>query len=124
MSEWQLFRWFFFQFGGRISRVPYFLGFMLLSIVQAFPFYRFMLVDPASPAGSAWSLMFLFVFFPSVFTLFALTAKRLHDFGRNGIEAIVVALPVISVIAFVYYCLRPGDDGPNAYGRAVNYPEG
>lgn len=123
VSDWPLYRWFFFRFDGRISRVPYLLGFMLLSIAQAFPFYRFMLVPPESSEAGAWSVMFLFVFFPTMFSLFALSAKRLHDFGQNGIASISLAIPVVSIIAFVYLCIKPGDEGQNAYGRAVNYPD-
>lgn len=123
MDSWPLYRWFFFRFDGRISRVPYLLGFMLLSIVQAFPFYRFMLEQPDSAAAGSWSVMFLLVFFPTMFSLFALSAKRLHDFGQNGLAAVTLAIPVVSIIAFVYLCITPGNDEANAYGRAVNYPE-
>lgn len=123
MNDWPLYRWFFFRFDGRISRLPYFLGFMLLSVIQSFPFYRFLLVPPESQEASTWSAIFLLVFFPTMFSLFAISAKRFHDIGRNGIAAISLAIPVISIIAFVYLCIVPGNETGNAYGSGVNYPE-
>lgn len=119
---WPLYRWFFFRFDGRVSRVPYFLGFMLLSIAQAFPFYRFMIVAPESSQAQFWSVIFMAALAVSGFSLFALTAKRLHDIGQSGVLALSIVVPVVSIIAFVYLCFQPGNPGPNTYGRGPDGP--
>jgi uncharacterized membrane protein YhaH (DUF805 family) len=121
-QDWPLFRWLFFRFDGRISRVPFLLGLLLLGVLQVFPFYRFMLVPPESVEAGVWSIIFLFIAVTSVMGMFAITAKRLHDLGRNGVEALVLMIPIASTIAIVYLCLAPGNDGPNRFGRETNAP--
>lgn len=117
-----LYQWLFFRFDGRISRAPYLLAFLLLSVLQGFPFYRFMLVPPESAEAGVWSIIFLFFVIVSLVGMFALTAKRLHDLGRNGLESLIIVIPVLSIIAFVYLCLAPGNVGLNRYGRETNAP--
>jgi uncharacterized membrane protein YhaH (DUF805 family) len=121
-SEWPLYKWLFFGFAGRITRAPYFLAFILLSVVQAYPLYRTMLLVPETPAANAWSVIFLGVLIASLVSFFALTVKRLHDLGRAGIESLAIIIPIVSIVAFVYLCMAPGSDAPNAHGRIRNAP--
>lgn len=122
MTEWPLYKWLFFGFEGRVSRAPYFLAFMLLSVIQAYPLYRLMLLPPDVPAAGSWSIMVIAVLLASLVSFFALTVKRLHDLGRAGIESLVIVIPIISIVAFVYLCVVPGTDEANTYGRVRNAP--
>ncbi len=112
--------WLFFSFEGRLGRVPYCLGFLFQICLLGFPFYRFLIADVDDPVAPTWSLLVLLIFFPTVFSLLCLTAKRLHDCGRVGFEAIVILIPIVSFVVFVALCLVPGEAGPNDYGRRAN----
>jgi uncharacterized membrane protein YhaH (DUF805 family) len=53
-----------------------------------------------------------------------LTIKRLHDLDKPGILAIVLFVPIVSIVAFLVLCLFPGRPGPNRYGGRTNAPAG
>lgn len=112
--------WLFFGFSGRVSRMAYFLAGLLLAIFQAFALYRFTLAPEESGASAVWATLFWAVFFLSVWSYVALGVKRLHDFGKPGIFAVTLFIPMVSILAFIILCLYPGDDGPNEYGEHTN----
>lgn len=109
---------------GRVSRAAYFLAGLLLAIISAFFLYRFMLVaeGAAQGEGQMWELAFRVAFVVSIWSNVALGVKRLHDFGRPGIFAASLFIPVVSIVAFVVLCFFPGDPGPNKYGPRTNAP--
>lgn len=106
-----------------MSRLAYFLGGLLVAIVQAFPLYRFTLVPEGTAESETWALLFLIAFLASLWSNVALAVKRLHDFGKPGLMAIVLFIPVISIAAFLLLCLFPGDKGSNRYGARTNSPD-
>ena len=114
--------WLFFKTSGRVSRAAYFLGGLLVAIVQAFPLYRFTLVPEGSPESNMWSFIFLVAFLASLWSNIVLAVKRLHDLGKPGIAALVLFVPVVSIVAFLVFCLFPGQPGPNRYGPRTNAP--
>jgi uncharacterized membrane protein YhaH (DUF805 family) len=117
----QLF-WLFFRFSGRVSRAAYFLGGLLLAVLQAFLLYRFTLVPQESAEGQVWATAFWAVMLISVWSNVALGVKRLHDLDKPGIIAAALFIPVISIIAFLVLCFLPGTPGPNRYGVRTNTP--
>ena len=112
--------WLFFRFRGRVSRAAYFLAGLFLAIVQAFLLYRFTLAPQDSAESQDWALAFWLAMLASLWSNVALGVKRLHDFGKPGIIAAALFIPVISIVAFVALCLFPGDPGPNRYGDRPN----
>lgn len=114
--------WLFFKTSGRVSRAAYFLGFLLVSIIPAFPVYRFTLVPEGSTASYVWAFVFMIAFIVSLWSHVALAAKRLHDLDKPGIAALIVFVPVVSMVALFVFCLFPGQPGPNRYGRHTNAP--
>lgn len=114
--------WLFFKNSGRISRAVYFLGGLLVAIIQAFPLYRLTLVPEGSPEANMWSFVFFIVFLASLWSNIVLAVKRLHDFDKPGIAALVLFVPVVSIIAFLVFCLLPGQAGSNRYGSRTNAP--
>ncbi len=122
MPEKQKFIWLFFSVSGRVSRAPFFLGGMLAAVVQAFPLYRFMLSPEGSSESMIWSMLTLVAFIASLWSNVALAVKRLHDLDKPGLAAIVLFVPVISIVAFLVLCLFPGQPGPNRYGRHPDAP--
>jgi uncharacterized membrane protein YhaH (DUF805 family) len=114
--------WLFFKTSGRVSRAAYFLGGLLVAIIQAFPLYRFTLVPEGSAESSMWSFVFFIAFIASLWSNIALAVKRLHDLNKPGIAALILFVPVVSIVAFLVLCLFPGQPGPNRYGRHTNEP--
>ncbi|MCR4265617.1 DUF805 domain-containing protein [Nitratireductor sp. ZSWI3] len=122
MQKGQLF-WLFFGFSGRVSRAAFFLAGLLLAVLQAFTLYRFTLAPEGSEASGTWALLFWALFFISVFSSVALGVKRLHDFGKPGVFAVSLFIPMVSIVAFIVLCVYPGDAGANEYGRRTNAPK-
>ncbi len=116
------FTWLFFKTSGRVSRAAYFLGGLLVAIAQAFPLYRFSLVPEGTTESETWALLFMVAFLGSLWSNVALAVKRLHDLGRPGLMALVLFVPVVSIVAFLVLCLFPGQPGPNRYGSRTNAP--
>lgn len=114
--------WLFFGFSGRISRAAFFLGGLLLAVVQAFFLYRFAMVPEDSPEGRLWATAFMLIVIVSMWSSVALGAKRLHDMGRPGVLAVSLIIPVVSIIAFIALCAFPGTPGANQYGPRTNSP--
>lgn len=112
--------WLFFSISGRVNRAAYFLGGLMLLVIQLFPLYRFTLVPEESPQGQSWALIFGLIVLVSVWSNIALTVKRLHDVDRPGILALTLFIPVVSIAVFVWLCLYPGDAGPNKFGPHTN----
>ena len=112
--------WLFFSLRGRISPAVYFLAGLLVFIMQIFPLYRLALVPPESAAAQGWGLALLASLLFSTWANLALTAKRLHDFGRPTAWALVTL--VLGFIVFIVLSLVKGDAGPNRYGTRPNAP--
>ena len=94
-----------------------------MAIVQAFPLYRFTLVAEGTSESEIWSILFLLAFLASLWSNIALAVKRLHDFGKPGMAAIMLFVPVVSFIALFVLCLFPGNPGPNRYAHRTNAPQ-
>lgn len=114
--------WLFFRLDGRISRAVYLLAGVLANMVPAFLLYRFMLAPEESTSSGIWAFAFFIGGIVSIWSIFALSVKRLHDFGKPGILAVSLFIPVISYIAFIVFCVVPGDEGPNRYAGDTNSP--
>ena len=112
--------WLFFKFDGRVSRAAYFLAGLLMAVAQLFMLYRYGLVAEESGEGAIWAFGFWVVGFLSLWCGFALGVKRVHDFGKPGYFALTLFVPVVTLIAFIVFCLWPGDEGSNAYGPRTN----
>jgi uncharacterized membrane protein YhaH (DUF805 family) len=110
----------FFLFKGRVSRAAFFLAGLLLVVIQLFVVYRFTLVPQETAESQLWASLFSVTFLVSIWANVALGVKRLHDLGRPGIFAVVLFIPVISIVAFIALCLMPGEPGPNRYGSDTN----
>jgi uncharacterized membrane protein YhaH (DUF805 family) len=57
------------------------------------------------------SVTFLYAFIPSV----SLMSRRLHDTNRSFFWALLLFIPIFSIILLVFFCLR-GTVGENRYG--------
>jgi uncharacterized membrane protein YhaH (DUF805 family) len=119
-SNSQLFGWLFFGLSGRISPAVYFLAGLLVFVMQLFPIYRIMLAPEGSAAAQGWGLAFLAAVLVAAWANFALTGKRLHDFGKPAGWAAVTL--IVGFIVFIVLSFVKGDAGPNQYGQRTNAP--
>lgn len=114
--------WLFFRFSGRVNRAAFILTFLLMLVVVSFPLYQFMRVPAESPAAQTWSVLFGVTFLVFLWSHVALSVKRLHDIDKPGIFAAALFIPVVSILAFLAFCIFPGTPGPNRYGERSNEP--
>jgi len=114
--------WLFFGLSGRLGRWPFFLGSMLLAVIEALVLYRVILSD-GTPSAEMWSLLFAATWAGTLWPMIALTAKRLHDINQPAYYAAAVFIPAISIVAFLALCFWPGTIGANRYASRTNVPE-
>jgi len=70
---------------------------------------------PPSPIAVS---IFLAGFVLFIWSKFALAAKRFHDLGDSGWLSLVLIIPLLGFLAFVYLLLWRGQDHDNVYGPA------
>ncbi len=116
------FTWLFFRTSGRTGRAAYFLGSMLVTVIQAFPLYRFTLVFEGTPESDMWLAAFYTVVVATLWPTIALAVKRLHDLDKPGLLVVAMFVPIVQIVAFLLLCVVPGKAGPNRYGRQADAP--
>lgn len=116
------FIWLLFGFSGRISRAVYFLANIFVGLFPLFALYRLTLLPEGAEEPSGWTLFFLVSAVIGLWTQLALGVKRLHDFGKPGILAATLFIPLFSIVVFLLLCFYPGDAGANQYGKQTNAP--
>jgi len=110
------FIWLFFRLDGRIGRWTFFLAFLFLAVLQGLALYRYAITPQDTGQSAFWATAFWTLAISSMWCTLALGVKRLHDFGKPGILALTLFIPVVLLFAFLLLCLWPGDPGPNRYG--------
>lgn len=114
--------WLFFGLKGRVSRAAYLLAALLMVVILTFTLYRIGMAPEESDVQQAWLSAFFVAALVSEWSSIALAVKRLHDFDKTGMLAIVMLVPALSIVAFVVLCIVPGTEGANSYGERTNAP--
>lgn len=121
-----------FSFEGRINRMQYFQGLLLL-IVIAFVFALIIsnsvqispmgVVKGNLSAGEIDEVLFYYELLPFLFNTFvlgwpilALNSKRLHDLGVTGKWSIISLLPLLNSFIWLFLQFKSGDPNNNEYG--------
>ena len=109
--------WALFGFDGRLSREPFWLGFLFMSLLAmlAIAPYR----EPETGAiviGPATMVVLIVVFWSEL----ALASKRLHDRGWSAWLVLILLIPLVNLAAYIALGLIPGDKGSNQFGPAPN----
>ena len=109
----------FTSFNGRIGRIAFWTGLILIAAVSPFSIGTVLSDNPFTDAiravhqfgfkGFAWSLALLF-------SVAAILTKRLHDRGKSGLHAVIFYLPA-AMAALTYF----GGSGFPMLAEAVNW---
>lgn len=103
-----------FALSGRIGRVRYIAYAMLLTLIAVIPYLVFIAMKGAL-AAEASPLKYVFLL-PSYAAGILLATRRLTDVGHSRWWAVLMPIPYVSVIPFLYLVFKPGDEQANAYG--------
>ena len=104
-------------FKGRARRQEYWwylLIYLLISVVLGMLDGISGQYDAEAGAGLLSGLFALATFLPTL----AVAVRRLHDTERSGWWVLITLLPFIGWLVFLYFMVRDGTRGPNAYGPA------
>ncbi|MEM8663380.1 MAG: DUF805 domain-containing protein [Pseudomonadota bacterium] len=119
--------WALFGFDGRISREIFWLSFLLVNFAGAFltPRLPAEIVDagPTPEIIAQWIAsqpLAIAVLFVELFALVAIFTKRLHDRGLTGWLTLVLFVPFVNIVAFLFIAFAPGNKGANGYAAGPN----
>lgn len=116
--------WALFGFDGRISREVFWLGFGLLysagDVILSLLLPPLVTPETIAELQGSQLLLLLVALGAAVWMQFALVAKRLHDAGWSGSFAVIMAAPLLNLLAMVVVGLMPGETGANRFGVGPN----
>jgi uncharacterized membrane protein YhaH (DUF805 family) len=95
-----------FSFTGRIRRLEFGLSVIIGTVINSFSFI--FVEDP-----EAMGVISILISLATLAFFFAQGAKRCHDFNFSGWGALLMLIPLVTII----YIFIPGTVGPNQYGE-------
>jgi uncharacterized membrane protein YhaH (DUF805 family) len=111
------------EYGGRARRTEYwmFVLWSYIAIVILFIGYAGLTAAMGAPEGGAVHILFFVLFFLFWVSItaaqLAVSVRRLHDAGFSGWWLLMLALPPLSIVLLIFFCLdsQPGENrfGPN-----------
>jgi len=105
-----------FSFEGRANRAWYFWHQLLDGFVIA-GLAAILIVFGIVTGNMALILPAIGVIVGGLVAGMAVTVKRLHDLGRPGWHLLGLMIPLYNIYLGLVLLLKPGDRGPNQYGR-------
>ena len=115
--------WLFFGWSGRLSRVPFALGWAFWLMLLSAALARIIIVPKEDPSFLLWSFVFFAVGIVATVSSVLLTIKRLHDMNLPAALIICLFIPAISFIALFACLVWPGTAGANDYGWRTDSPK-
>lgn len=115
--------WLFFGWSGRLSRVPFALGWAFWLMLLSAALARIIIVPQEDPSFLLWSFVFFGVAIVATVSSVMLTIKRLHDMNLPVPLIICLFIPAISFFALLVFMVWPGTNGANEYGRLPDRPK-
>lgn len=115
--------WLFFGWSGRLSRVPFALGWAFWLMLLSAALSRMVLVPEDDPSFGLCLAVFFGVGLVSTVSSIMLTIKRLHDMNLPVPLIICLFIPAISFFALIAFLVWPGTPGANDYGRLPDRPK-
>jgi uncharacterized membrane protein YhaH (DUF805 family) len=100
--------WLFLSAGGRIDRTLFVLGWLFLTALNGFFLAVLFSLDEESSAMAFWSILSLAAGLFTVVASVMLTIKRLHDINAAGAFAVLIFVPMLSILVLAILALLPG----------------
>jgi hypothetical protein len=99
----------------RLARLPYFLASLCAVLILA-------AVSAVVSAAAPWAVgMVTLLALIATALSFVLTLARLHDIGYSGWWSLLLFVPVVGFVVWVWLCLAPSDEAREpAEARAVS----
>lgn len=116
-SRWyEMVGWALFSLHGRIQRHTFAFGSVLLVAVLWSVIAQIVYAEEESGRQVFWSLLLIIGAAMSLWCLFALGVKRLHDVGRSGVFAVILLVPPLWPVSIIVLAVWQGEQGDNQYG--------
>ncbi len=106
----------YFDCRGRLSRSQFVIAVIgiKLSILLAFLF-----CPPLSFLGTLKGLILVGYALACTYGAYVIIIKRLHDIDMTGWFSLLLHIPFLNVLFFLYLILKKGDNGRNRFGPPV-----
>ena len=117
-------RWFFFGFSGRISRLPYLLGFLFPVFFAAGIVRRLDMLPEDSGEFLFWGFVLVFSAPAVALVIPGNGVKRLHDINIPGPVVICLFVPAVSLIAMLVLFCGPEPEAPTTMAKTPIGPKG
>jgi uncharacterized membrane protein YhaH (DUF805 family) len=115
--------WLFFGTSGRIARRSFSLATFFLLLLHVFVIIQLIKADDNSASLVWWTLVLFVIAAVSLWCIFALIVKRLHDIGVTGFLSLAIVFTGMYFIAFIVLSLWPSQSATNKYGPPPFWPE-
>lgn len=104
----------YLSFDGRINRKPFWIGLIVLGLVNV---GVQIIISFAFPDSNTAVILTALVTLLYLYPMVAIYVKRCHDRGKSGWWCLLLLIPLIGAIwALIDLGILRGTDGPNDYG--------
>jgi Predicted membrane protein len=106
-------------FTGRIKRLDFLIGWLMVCSFWLIIFYALSSVIGVLGINNAWvNIIFVYIL-DAICLLFMLSlgSRRFHDLGATGWLSLLLILPGINFIAFIFLLFKRGNKEINKYGE-------
>lgn len=108
--------WLFFSFKGRIARRSFIFSILFLLLPQILIVVQ-MVRNEGNPGALTGLVLIMFCLWAcTLWSLFAITTKRLPDLGVTGALSLLAFFPAVSWIFFLALSILPSSSQTNEYG--------
>jgi len=105
-----------FSIHGRIGRIKFLTGWVLLLVIYILTLLLTTFVTPNAPADTVFTSLAIVFLGPNI----ALWAKRLQDCNHSALTLLLLFIPIVGLAVVFFAFFAPGTKGPNKYGQAAN----
>jgi len=109
-------KWLFFGFSGRIARQSFIFAVGFQLILLGLMVYQSVLAGENEDRLAMAGLFALAVMAFCIWSILALSIKRLHDLDLPGILAVLLFVPMINWLFIIFMMARPGSPNTNVHG--------
>ena|SRR5258708_5727126 len=110
----------YFLFQGRLSRLPYFLGTLIIGLVALIFKYAGnplqSMINASFSLGAFFTLFYLAIAVLLVWLWLAINVQRMHDLSFSGWYVLTLLIPFVDIIVTLMLLIKKSDAGENKYG--------